>query len=132
MRLRKRRPKKTEAKPADDVVQDQVSQTPAQSFRSYTTPDSANNFLTVDNSAKPLYPAWLKTSDSDFSDTEAGQAAKAKNMQARVRQSALNLLFLIVKVRDSILLPFLYLGFPISSSKVRMATLSVNRSLEGL
>ncbi|KAF2895184.1 hypothetical protein ILUMI_10984 [Ignelater luminosus] len=42
----------------------------------------------------------LKTSDSDFSDTEAGRIAKLGVMQGRVRQAALNLLLHIIKLTD--------------------------------
>lgn len=40
----------------------------------------------------------LKTSDSDFSDTEGGRTAKLNITQGRVRQAALALLSTIVKV----------------------------------
>lgn len=40
----------------------------------------------------------LKTSDSDFSDTEAGNAAKLTLTAGRVRQSALNLFLNVAQV----------------------------------
>ncbi|XP_021942024.1 HEAT repeat-containing protein 6 isoform X3 [Zootermopsis nevadensis] len=45
-----------------------------------------------------LYPCLLKTSDSDFSDAEGGQAVKTRVTQGRVRKAALSLLACITKV----------------------------------
>ncbi|CAG9812627.1 unnamed protein product [Phaedon cochleariae] len=42
----------------------------------------------------------LKTSDSDFSDTESGAIGKIVQMQGRVRQAALNLFYNVVKHTD--------------------------------
>lgn len=70
-----------------------------QSFRTYTFGDSVHNMMATESSMETsLYPVWLKTSDSDFSDTEAGQAAKNRVTQGRVRKSALSLLVTVTKV----------------------------------
>ncbi|KAJ9596933.1 hypothetical protein L9F63_012058 [Diploptera punctata] len=104
VKVRKKRQKKNEASTSktsdDNRQQDNFSQSSAQSYCSYTTSDSVNTFLSVDNTAVSLYPTWLKTSDSDFSDTETGQATKVRNMQGRVRQAALYLLSDVIKVYD--------------------------------
>ncbi|PNF19845.1 hypothetical protein B7P43_G12519 [Cryptotermes secundus] len=78
---------------------------PTQSFCAYTFRDSAHNMMATESSLETsLYPVWLKTSDSDFSDTEAGQAAKNRVTQGRVRKSALSLLITVTKVCDRKLL----------------------------
>lgn len=70
-----------------------------QSFRAYTLVESLNNTLPTEESLEAShYPFWLKTSDSDFSDVEAGQAAETRIMQSRVRKSALSLLATVTKV----------------------------------
>jgi hypothetical protein len=75
-----------------------------QSFHAYTLVESANNTLATEESLEvSLYPAWLKTSDSDFSDAEAGQAAETRIMQRRVRKSALSLLVALTKVTQCLL-----------------------------
>lgn len=42
---------------------------------------------------------WALTSDSDMSDIESGREAKLIALRSRVRQSASNLLLVLVKVR---------------------------------
>lgn len=70
-----------------------------QSFCAYTFGDSIHNMMATESSLETsLYPVWLKTSDSDISDTEAGQAAKNRVTQGRVRKSALSLLITVTKV----------------------------------
>ncbi|CAH2014448.1 unnamed protein product [Acanthoscelides obtectus] len=39
----------------------------------------------------------IKTSDSDFSDSESGKAAKLQHVKTKVRRAALNLFFIVVK-----------------------------------
>ncbi|KAG5900627.1 hypothetical protein JTB14_005905 [Gonioctena quinquepunctata] len=51
----------------------------------------------LDSSTTAAIGDRLKTSDSDFSDNEAGNFAKTHQMQGRVRQAALNLLYNLVK-----------------------------------
>jgi len=71
-----------------------------QSFHAYTLAESINNTLATEESLEAFhYPFWLKTSDSDFSDVEAGQAAETRIMQSRVRKSALSLLATVTKVK---------------------------------
>jgi hypothetical protein len=61
--------------------------------------DSQNNTVAAESSlGTSLYPCWLKTSDSDFSDAEAGQAARTRVTQGRVRKAALSLLACVTKV----------------------------------
>ena len=75
-----------------------------QSFRAYTLVESLNNTLATEESLEASnYPVWLKTSDSDFSDVEAGQAAETRIMQSRVRKSALSLLATVTKVTMSVI-----------------------------
>jgi hypothetical protein len=70
-----------------------------QSYCGYTLAESLNNTLTAEGSLEAShYPVWLKTSDSDFSDVEAGQAAETRIIQSRVRKSALSLLATVTKV----------------------------------
>jgi hypothetical protein len=70
-----------------------------QSFRAYTFLDSVHNMMATESSlGTSLHPVWLKTSDSDFSDTEAGHTAKSRVAQGRVRKSALSLLITVTKV----------------------------------
>lgn len=55
-----------------------------------------HGFFSADPSANRL-----RTSDSDFSDTEAGKFAAGKQVQvvhARVRKAALNLFYHVIKV----------------------------------
>lgn len=55
------------------------------------------NSIWRENLKKKLFYR-LKTSDSDFSDTEGGKTAKLHVIQGRVRQAALALLLSIIKV----------------------------------
>nr|CAD7394973.1 unnamed protein product [Timema cristinae] len=45
-------------------------------------------------------PSWLRMSDSDYSDTEAGQATRIRETEARVRQAAHSLLLSTIKACD--------------------------------
>ncbi|XP_069701845.1 HEAT repeat-containing protein 6 isoform X3 [Periplaneta americana] len=66
------------------------------SFRMYT---SENGVMPSENAVgSSLFPGWIKTSDSDFSDTESGLANKMSLIQGRVRQAALSLFLIIAKV----------------------------------
>jgi len=79
---------------------DRSGLTSTPSFCTYTLVESVNNIIAAESSlGTSLYPDWLKTSDSDFSDVEAGQVAKTRIMQGRVRQAALSLLITITKVK---------------------------------
>ena len=51
------------------------------------------------SSSLDLQNSWLKTSESDYSDSDSGRIAKLGVMYGRVRQAALNLLHHIVKVK---------------------------------
>nr|CAD7428030.1 unnamed protein product [Timema monikensis] len=53
-------------------------------------------------------PSWLRMSDSDYSDTEAGQATRIRETEARVRQAAHSLLLSTIK--GAIALPLSHLG----------------------
>jgi hypothetical protein len=73
-----------------------------QSYRAYTLAESLNNTLAAEENLEASHcPIWLKTSDSDFSDVEAGQAAETRIIQSRVRKSALSLLATVTKVTVS-------------------------------
>jgi hypothetical protein len=86
--------------------QDHSGPTSTQSFRAYTSAESVNDTLATEESLEAsLYPVWLKTSDSDFSDAEAGQAAEIRIIQRRVRKSALSLLVTLTKVTQCLLFP---------------------------
>lgn len=79
--------------------QDLGGPTSAQFCHAYTLIDSLSNTMAAEsNFGTSLCPYWMKTSDSDFSDTEAGQAAKTRVTQGRVRKAALSLLATITKV----------------------------------
>ncbi|XP_050679813.1 HEAT repeat-containing protein 6 [Leptidea sinapis] len=55
--------------------------------KNYLEPPKANNF-------------WVVTSDSDMSDAESNRDAKLIALQSRVRQSAANLLLVIIKIKE--------------------------------
>jgi hypothetical protein len=101
---RKLRCQKKSDSTSDRNVEDEARQKhgipiSTQSFRTYTFLDSVHNMAETESSfGTSLYPVWLKTSDSDFSDTEAGQIARNRVTQGRVRKSALLLLMTITKV----------------------------------
>lgn len=70
-----------------------------QSFCAYTLVESLNNTLATEEGLEASHcPVWLKTSDLDFSDVEAGQVAETRAMRSRVRKSALSLLATVTKV----------------------------------
>jgi hypothetical protein len=79
--------------------QDLGGSTATQCYHTYSGGDSWNNTAAAEGSVgTSLYPCWLKTSDSDFSDAEAGQVAKIRVTQGKVRKAALSLLACISKV----------------------------------
>lgn len=65
-------------------------------------PATSSFDVNCDNSTscQAQFASRLKTSDSDFSDTESGRAARLGVTQGRVRQAALNHLLHIVKLTD--------------------------------
>jgi hypothetical protein len=76
------------------------------SVSAYTLVESLNHTLATEESLETSFcSVWLKTSDSDFSDAEAGQAAETRITQRRVRQSALSLLVTITKVTQCLSFP---------------------------
>lgn len=58
----------------------------------------ASNYLEAQKSKATV---WALTSDSDMSDIESGREAKLIALKSRVRQSASNLLLVLVKVRNT-------------------------------
>nr|CAD7407400.1 unnamed protein product [Timema poppensis] len=64
-------------------------------FRCFATPNYSKSEV-----HQGYGPSWLRMSDSDYSDTEAGQATRIRDTEARVRQAAHSLLLSTIKACD--------------------------------
>lgn len=62
---------------------------------------SRNINLSSSQNSNSLRPEWnrISSSESEFSDTEGGQASKLRSFQARVRQNSLGALHGVIKVK---------------------------------
>jgi hypothetical protein len=73
------------------------------------TPGAVSNPATTFDPSV-LYPVWSKvsSSDSEYSDTEGGQANRLKNAHGKVRQCALGCLHALIKVSGKIISIYIY------------------------
>ncbi|XP_047003089.1 HEAT repeat-containing protein 6 [Schistocerca americana] len=83
-----RQAKKTESRPAD------IEHC---AWKTYSAVEGSLKSSAQDNNTVATF---LKTSESDYSDSETGQTAKTRSFQGRVRQSSQCLLQTIIKVMD--------------------------------